>query len=158
MYNLPKQEEESNLSEFTEGSKVFKLHPDALRAWRKMKEHAKMDGIDLELVSAFRSKERQQEIIDRKLERGEKLDQVYSVNCPAGYSEHHTGRAIDLGTPGYPVLEQEFDQSDAFTCLEKNGRQFGFRMSYPRNNRHGIVYEPWHWFYIGDQVQQVAWR
>ena len=117
-----------------------------------------MDGIDLELISAFRSKERQQEIIDRKLERGEKLDQVYSVNCPAGYSEHHTGRAIDLGTPGYPVLEQEFDQSDAFTCLEKNGRQFGFRMSYPRNNRHGIVYEPWHWFYIGDQVQQVAWR
>jgi D-alanyl-D-alanine carboxypeptidase len=91
------------LSEFTEGSKVFRLHPDALEAWRKMKEHAKMDGIDLELVSAFRSKERQQEIIDRKL--GERLDQVYSVNCPAGYSEHHTGRAIDLGTLGTEVAD-----------------------------------------------------
>ncbi|HVT32680.1 MAG TPA: D-alanyl-D-alanine carboxypeptidase family protein, partial [Rhodanobacteraceae bacterium] len=36
-------------------------------------------------------------------------------------------------------------RSPAFAWLKRHASRFGFRLSYPRRNRHGIAYEPWHW-------------
>ena len=58
---------------------------------------------------------------------------------------HHTGRAVDIATPGVPPLTEAFERSDAFRWLEKNATNHGFSMSYPRGNALGYVYEPWHW-------------
>ena len=62
-----------------------------------------------------------------------------------GFSEHHTGRALDLSTPGSEPLSEAFDQTAAFDWLNTHARRFEFSMSYPRNNTTGINYEPWHW-------------
>lgn len=59
--------------------------------------------------------------------------------------EHHTGRAIDIGTPGCPPVTEAFEQTPAFGWLTQRGREFGFRMTYPRGNPFGVIYEPWHW-------------
>jgi len=67
------------------------------------------------------------------------------VNTPPGYSEHHTGRAVDLATPGCPPLTEEFETTAAFAWLVRHAHRFGFTMRYPRGNRFGIAYEPWHW-------------
>ena len=48
------------------------------------------------------------------------------------------------------VLEEEFERSDAFAWLTRRAGEFGFRMSYPRDNPHGVAYEPWHWAWWGD--------
>ena len=48
----------------------------------------------------------------------------------------------------FEKLEEEFDKSPAFKWLEKTAGNFGFRMSFPKNNRHGVAYEPWHWCWI----------
>jgi len=48
---------------------------------------------------------------------------------------------------GFPPLEEEFEKSVAFQWLSVNAKDFGFRLSYPKENRFGIAYEPWHWFY-----------
>ena len=56
-----------------------------------------------------------------------------------------SGRAVDLTTPGYAPVEEEFERSPAFAWLKRHASRFGFRLSYPRRNRHGIAYEPWHW-------------
>jgi len=101
--------------------------------------------VELQIVSAFRSIEYQLGILQRKLDRGQTIAQILRVSAAPGYSEHHSGRALDITTPGFAALEEEFENSPAFAWLKKNGRRFGFRLSYPRRNPHGIAYEPWHW-------------
>ena len=74
------------------------LHRPAARAWLKMRAAAAKDGIELQLVSAFRSYAFQAALIRGKLQRGSSIDEVLCINAPPGYSEHHTGRAIDIMT------------------------------------------------------------
>ncbi|MBT8145423.1 MAG: D-alanyl-D-alanine carboxypeptidase family protein, partial [Gammaproteobacteria bacterium] len=66
------------------------------------------------------------------------------------FSEHHTGRALDLNTDGCAVLQEEFENTSAFQWLMAEAQSFGFILSYPRDNPWGIVYEPWHWCYQPD--------
>jgi len=121
------------------------LAPPAANAWRDMRSAAEAQGVRLELVSAFRSVSRQGEIIRRKLGRGLDLEQILKVSAPPGYSEHHTGLALDIGTDGVAALDAAFEHSPAFAWLSAHARSFGFRLSYPRGNPYGFEYEPWHW-------------
>jgi len=132
---------------------VFGRQPYLLReaqeAWAGMREAAASEGVVLQLVSAFRSVEYQAGLFERKLGRGERIADILAVNAAPGYSEHHSGRAIDLGTPGFAHLEEEFEHSPAFAWLCANAAAHGFRLSFPRGNPHGVLYEPWHWYYAG---------
>jgi D-alanyl-D-alanine carboxypeptidase len=121
------------------------MTPRATQAWTRMRDAAAGDGVKLQIVSAFRSVEYQLGIIRRKLERGLAMNEILRVSAAPGYSEHHSGRAFDLTTPGYRALEEEFEKSPAFAWLSTNAKLYGFTMSYPRGNKHGIAYEPWHW-------------
>jgi D-alanyl-D-alanine carboxypeptidase len=121
------------------------MTPRAARAWMRMREAAERDGVMLQVVSAFRSVEYQLGIIRRKLERGLTMEEILRVSAAPGFSEHHSGRAFDLTTPGFAALEEEFEKSTAFDWLRANAMTFGFRMSYPRGNPYAIAYEPWHW-------------
>ena len=122
-----------------------RLVPAAAAAWRAMKADAAQADIALHLVSAFRSFERQCQIVRAKLEGGQSLDRILEVSAPPGYSEHHTGRAVDLSTPGAPALDIAFDRTSAFAWLVERARDYGFFLSYPRGNLAGYQYEPWHW-------------
>ena len=117
----------------------------AARAWQRMRDDAAVDGVELQVVSAFRSIEYQLGIIRRKLERGQGIEEILRVSAAPGYSEHHSGRALDITAPGFAALEEEFETSPAFAWLRTNAQRYNFHMSYPRGNRHGIAYEPWHW-------------
>jgi D-alanyl-D-alanine carboxypeptidase len=119
--------------------------------WRAMADAARADGVELQLVSAFRSVDYQAGVVRRKLERGQAIDQILAVSAAPGFSEHHSGRAVDLATPGYPVLEEPFEDSEAFAWLNRRAGEFGFRLSYPRGNPYGVIYEPWHWAWWGDR-------
>lgn len=121
------------------------LVPRAARAWARMRDAAAHDGVEMQFVSAFRSIEYQLGILRRKLECGQTMEQILRVSAAPGYSEHHSGRALDLTTSGFAALEEEFEHSAAFAWLSTNAQIHGFRLSYPRRNRHGIAYEPWHW-------------
>jgi D-alanyl-D-alanine carboxypeptidase len=121
------------------------LAPRAAQAFLRMREAASIAGIELQIVSAFRSAGYQFGILKRKLEHGLSMDDILRVSAAPGYSEHHSGRAVDLTTPGFAVLEEEFEHSPAFAWLHVQAQRFGFRLSYPRDNPHRIAYEPWHW-------------
>jgi D-alanyl-D-alanine carboxypeptidase len=118
----------------------------ALR-WQTMAAAAKRDEIVLLVISAFRSFDYQRKIIERKLAEGLTLEQITRANALPGFSEHHTGRAIDIGTPGCLPLTEQFEQTPAFDWLERRAQDFGFSMTYPRNNPYGIMFEPWHWMF-----------
>ena len=118
-------------------------------------------------MSGFRSYEYQAALIRKKINAGQSITDILEVNAAPGHSEHHTGLAVDIATPGSRPLTEEFEASDAFRWLEANAHRFGFSMSYPRDNAwgiiyeqcpvprlvddapgvvaRGIIYEPWHW-------------
>lgn len=121
------------------------MTPPAARALERLRAAAAADGVTLEVVSAFRSIEYQLGILERKLARGQTIPEILRVSAAPGYSEHHSGRCVDLTTPGHAPLEETFEASPAFAWLQRHGTGFGFALSYPRGNRHGIAYEPWHW-------------
>lgn len=125
-----------------------RLIPAAARAWQAMREAANQRGVELDVISGFRKVTYQAGIVRRKQEAGQRLDQILSVSAAPGFSEHHTGRALDLSTKGSQPLEESFAATEAYHWLKSNAGVFGFRESYPRNNRHGILWEPWHWCYV----------
>jgi len=128
------------------------LIPQAAAAWRNMKAAASSDGIELLVISAFRSIARQTAIIQRKLDAGLGIAEILEASAPPGYSEHHTGRAVDIAMPSGPVLETAFETSAAYAWLRDNANGFGFFLSYPENNNCGYQYEPWHWCFMLDDL------
>jgi D-alanyl-D-alanine carboxypeptidase len=128
----------------TEGRDV-RLAPAAATAWKRMRDAASGEGIILLAISGFRSTERQTEIIELKVLAGDTIDSILKSVAAPGYSEHHTGRAIDIGIPGETALTEAFALTPAFRWLEGHAHDFGFRLSYPKGNVHGMGYEPWHW-------------
>jgi D-alanyl-D-alanine carboxypeptidase len=128
------------------------LSAGASRAWQRVRTAAAAEGIAMDAISGYRSHDYQLGIFERKLARGQDVRAILTVNAAPGYSEHHDGNALDIGAPGEPPAEESFEHTPAFAWLTANAGGFGLRMSYPRDNPHGIVYEPWHWYYAaGDR-------
>ncbi|HVU35368.1 MAG TPA: D-alanyl-D-alanine carboxypeptidase family protein [Opitutaceae bacterium] len=122
-----------------------RLTPAAATAWRRMAAAAAGAGLQLLPISGFRSVRYQIAIIRRRLQRGEPIDQTLRLIAAPGFSEHHSGRALDIGSPGHVELQENFARTATYRWLAANAGQFGFRLSYPRNNRSGFAFEPWHW-------------
>ena len=123
------------------------LRIDAARHWLRMRGQAMRDGVVLDAISGYRSHAYQLGIFERKLARGLSVDDILAVNAAPGFSEHHSGLALDIGAPDEPPAEESFERTAAFAWLQGKAGEHGFAMSYPRDNPHGIVYEPWHWRY-----------
>ena len=121
-----------------------------------MRLQAAREGIALDAISGFRSHAYQLGIFERKLARGLSVTEILKVNAAPGFSEHHSGHALDIGTPGDAPAEESFEATDAFAWLQVHGGH-GFHLSYPRDNPHGIVYEPWHWLEAGQRLSP-SWR
>ena len=132
-----------------DGLSVRLIAPAAV-AWRELHATARADGIALLPQSGFRSVARQAEIIRGKLAAGRTMVEILTTIAAPGYSEHHTGRALDLGTPEQPELEEAFAATPAFAWLLAHAPTHGFRLSFPRGNPQGFVYEPWHWCWQSD--------
>jgi D-alanyl-D-alanine carboxypeptidase len=127
------------------GGREVLLLPAAAQAWTRMQASAREAAIELVAISGFRSVEHQAAIIRNRLAAGEKIEAILRLVAAPGYSEHHTGRAVDIGVPDAPPLTEAFAATPAFRWLEENAGRFGFTLSFPRGNPHGIAFEPWHW-------------
>ncbi|MCF9002360.1 D-alanyl-D-alanine carboxypeptidase family protein [Pseudomonas syringae] len=138
------------LAEVDANGRQHLLVPLAAQAWRQLKASAHKHGVNIYIVSAFRTVERQAAIIKKKLASGLSIEKILTVSAPPFFSEHHTGCAVDIGTSGSAVLEREFENSLAYEWLTENARSFGFHMSYPIDNAAGYAYEPWHWRFKAD--------
>jgi D-alanyl-D-alanine carboxypeptidase len=125
--------------------RMQRLAPKAARQWESMVDAADQVGIQLLIVSGYRGIEYQAGLIRKKLETGQSIEDILAVNTAPGHSEHHTGLAVDIATPGSRPLTEEFEDTNAFRWLQSRAIEFGFSMTYPRDNPWGILYEPWHW-------------
>lgn len=135
----------------------IKIHKDAEPALRNLLKLAAEAGVSIKLLSGFRSVQQQQAIIDAKRARGIADATILKVNTPAGFSEHHTGFAFDFDDGKNPTnLNDNFDRTRAYAFIAANAKALNFELSYPRGNSQGIVYEPWHWRYVGTASAKTA--
>src|SRR6266513_4352766 len=105
---LHPEAQELVVAETGDDGREYLLAPAAAAKWREMNDASLTDGVVIKIGSAFRSVDRQAEIIRAKLSEGLSLDAVLCVSAPPGYSEHHSGRAIDVTTyEGAPALAAE---------------------------------------------------
>lgn len=143
-----------------------KMHRDAATAFQKMKLEAAKEHIDIELVSAYRSFQRQKEIYEGKYikytEQGlkpmEAIEKIIEYSTIPGTSRHHWGTDIDIidgNAKPRPksVLQPELFHGDGPFCklkdwLNEHANSFGFYEVYIDDaNRKGFKYEPWHFSY-----------
>lgn len=155
---MPRFMEESRLHHVgldTFGREV-QLTLETAEAWAAMCRESAKVGIRLLLLSGFRSVSRQVEILKKKLSTGLSLEAILRVNAYPGFSEHHTGRAIDIGSPDCEHFSEAFEHTREFQWLCGHAVHFGFTLSYPRDNPHGITYEPWHWCLSKNQPNRIS--
>ena len=138
----------------------FKVERVALINFEMLREELQKEGIDIELDSTYRSVEEQEEIwAEWSKEKGEDYCRQY-LAVP-GYSEHHTGLAIDIFIikDGKTIRENEVMIADTgdFAKIHKLLPRFGFILRYPENKEEitGYNYEPWHLRFVGQPAAEV---
>lgn len=152
--HLPYEEAPANSLQAITANGSIKLRTAAAESFLAMQSAAWSEGIDLVPISGFRSiKDQEYLFFEVKAERGQVASKRAEVSAPPGYSEHHTGYAIDIGDGGNPGtnLSVSFENTLAFSWLKANAPYYSFELSFPPDNPQGISYEPWHWRYVGDR-------
>ncbi len=130
----------------------------------KMMDAAAADGVDLMICSAYRSYDRQKTLFNNKINKLMKDGMTYleayrigsmNVTVP-GTSEHHIGLALDILTGSYTAMDDGFGETEAGIWLAKNAADYGFILRYPSGKEEitGIVYEPWHFRYVGTKYSK----
>lgn len=123
-------------------------------AWPHLKDlldEAKEDGIDVSVLSAYRSFDSQKQ-----------LKSAYTVtygsganafSADQGFSEHQLGTAVDFSSKDIGGTLSGFDKIKAYEWLQKNAYKYGFVLSYPSGNAY-YIFEPWHWRYVGENLAE----
>lgn len=133
---------------------TIRLRKAAAQKFQAMAAAARSQGVILVPISGFRSVAEQQHLFfDVKAQRGQVAAERAQVSAPPGYSEHHTGYAMDIGDGNVPAtnLSPSFEKTAAFRWLQANAPYYSFELSFPKNNKQGVSYEPWHWRFVGDR-------
>lgn len=128
-------------------TKDLQFHASALSFLERMLNQANNEGVSLKIASAYRSFNTQSILKNDYLITYGSGANKFSAD--QGYSEHQLGTTVDITTDGLePALEIEFENTPAYVWLTKNAYQYGFILSYPKNNVY-YQYEPWHWRFVG---------
>ncbi|MEX0271903.1 D-alanyl-D-alanine carboxypeptidase family protein [Leptolyngbyaceae cyanobacterium UHCC 1019] len=145
---------QNELSAITADGSI-KLRKAAAKAYQEMQAAAQQEGVSLVPLSGFRTLPDQDYLFfGKKAERGQVAAERAKVSAPPGYSEHHTGYALDIGDGNVPAmhLSPDFENTAAFKWLKTNAPFYSFEISFPKNNKQGVNYEPWHWRFVGDRA------
>ena len=135
------------------------LQTVACDAFLEMQKAAAADGVTVWMQSGYRSVKYQTSLYERKtkyyLDKGcdnaTAREKAAAVVNPPGYSEHNCGLAADLNSPEHTGLDEGFEKTTAFRWLCEHAGDYGFILRYPKDaeDKTEIIYEPWHWRYVG---------
>lgn len=147
---------EPKLAAAVEGSSV-QLDERVAPQYAAMYAAAKADGCTLTPYSGYRSYTRQKNNFDRKVEYYQKqgfseADAILKTReriLPAGHSEHNMGFAMDVVS-----ASADFVSTKEYAWLTAHAHEYGFIQRYPENKTQltGVMYEPWHWRYVGEKA------
>lgn len=125
--------------------------------YEKMYNAAKAEGINLTPCSGYRSYELQERNYNNKISFFESQGYSYeeakvkaaTIIMPPGSSEHNLGYAMDI-----VCVDEWFEDTAEFKWLTENAADYGFIMRYPKDKQDitKVIYEPWHWRYVGVEL------
>ena len=130
-------------------SRGHQLHSSVIPYFNDMLEDAKSDGIDLWVVSAYRSFQTQAQLKGAYTVSYGSGANAFSAD--QGFSEHQLGTTVDFTTSGIGGGLNGFEGTPAYSWLKDNAHKYGFALSYPENNAF-YVFEPWHWRFVGEKL------
>jgi len=135
--------------------KDLKLHSKVMPFFDDMLEDALDDGVELWVVSAYRSFAQQAQLKGAyTVTYGSGAN---SFSADQGFSEHQLGTTMDFTTRGLGGGLDGFETTTAYQWLLDNAYKYGFVLSYPENNSY-YVYEPWHWRFVGIKLAKDLHR
>ena len=134
---------------YTDKKELY-IHAGVWPHLRQMLLDASDDGVDLKIISAYRSFSDQAAV-----KTGYKVLYGSGANkfsADQGYSEHQLGTTVDVdATSSTSTLKTSFEKTKAFEWLTKNAYKYGFTLSYPKQNAY-YQFEPWHWRFVGIEL------
>lgn len=151
--------EEGYVPQLKELEEGLSLDSRIIDAAEEMLADAKKAGLHIDICSAYRSVERQEQVFGESMKERVKDGMSYwdafnetSLNVAVpGTSEHALGLALDLISNQYTELDERQEKTAEAKWLKENCHKYGFILRYPpeKTNITGIIYEPWHYRYVG---------
>lgn len=127
--------------------------------FKAMIQASKQDGVTIYVTSSYRDRDKQITLYEKKtdsyLQQGYSLEDALSkagqVVAVPGTSEHHLGLAIDVVSSEYRKLDEKQENTKGFQWMKEHSWEYGFILRYPNGSTDitGIIYEPWHFRYVG---------
>ena len=135
--------------EWTYGAQEEYFHGKLWPHLLEMMEDAKDDGVNLEVISGYRSFGKQAQLkASYKVTYGAGAN---AFSADQGYSEHQLGSTVDFTTKELGANFTTLDTTEAYAWLNEHAHRYGFVLSYPKGNTY-YQYEPWHWRYVGREL------
>jgi len=127
------------------------INKEAYESFIKMKQDMNKENLNIRIISAYRSYEYQEKLYNNYL-KYESRSLVDTYSARAGYSEHHTGLAIDIDNEKLDY--NKFYLTKEYLWMNNNSYKYGFILRYPKDKENitGYSYEPWHYRYVGIDV------
>ena len=154
--------------DLVEAENGYMVDRSCAESLQQMLSACRADGYDAQIVSAYRSHDTQVYLFDRKvnyyLELGyteaDARKEAATVVAYPGTSEHELGLAVDLVDNSYWGLDEAQEHTDAQQWLMAHSWEYGFILRYPNDKSQytGIIYEPWHYRYVGPDVAKVVYE
>ena len=142
----------------------FKFDKRAADAMNTMLQDARAEGLSPMICSSYRSWERQTTLFEKQVEKqqaaGLSYEDAYekakTVVAYPGTSEHQTGLTADIVATSHQMLDDSQADTPEQQWLMTNSWKYGFILRYPQGKSEytGIIYEPWHYRYVGNEVAQ----
>ncbi len=130
--------------------------------YKEMIRAAKKDGVTIYVTSSYRDMNKQVELHQEQVAEYVKKGHTYeeaqrlaaTVVAVPGTSEHQLGLAVDLVSAEYRKLDEKQENTKGFQWLKEHCWEHGFILRYPngRTDITGIIYEPWHFRYVGEEA------
>lgn len=133
-----------------EQNRKYEIHEEVYDYLIDLLKEAEDDGIDIKVISAFRSFGDQAQLKGNyTITYGAGTANQFSAD--QGYSEHQLGTTVDFTNSQVGASFSGFAQTETYKWLQNNAHRFGFTLSYPENNQF-YEFEPWHWRFVGEDL------
>jgi hypothetical protein len=119
----------------------------------EMVEAARAEGLSVLLSSGYRSYATQTWLFNRKAdEYGETI--AATIVAKPGTSEHQTGLCCDITDHYYEMKDASLENTDMYQWMSRHCDEYGFIVRFPKGKEDitGIIYEPWHFRYVGKEA------
>lgn len=130
------------------------LNKTCMEAFLDLASNALLEGYNIRAISTYRTYDYQNNLYNNYVKK-DGVDKADTYSARPGFSEHHTGLAIDIDNIKTSYVN--FENTNEFKWMQENAYKYGFILRYPSDKVDitGYIYEPWHYRYVGIEIAKI---